>query len=263
MEYSVTLALAATLGTWFLTALGPATVLFFRSPGKNTMNLMLGFASGVMIAASFWSLLQPAVVMAGDSSSAPPCLVITAGFVLGALFLWLSDKAVSRSMKDGGGGGSAKSRIMMLILSITLHNIPEGLAVGVAFGALRNSGFTPEGIAGAMTVALGIGIQNFPEGAAVSVPLRREGYSRKKSFLIGQASGLVEPVAGVAGAALVSRMTAILPYALSFAAGAMVLVAVHELIPECQRNQPERPYLATMGIVAGFAVMMLLDVMLG
>ncbi len=262
MEYSVLLALAATLGTWLLTALGAATVLFFRSPDRNAMNLMLGFASGVMIAASFWSLLEPAVEMAGTSSSAPPCLVITAGFVFGALFLWLSDKAVSRSMK-GGGAGSARSRIMMLILSITLHNVPEGLAVGVAFGALRNTGFTPEGIAGAMTVAIGIGIQNFPEGAAVSVPLRREGYSRKKSFLTGQASGLVEPIAGVTGAVLVSHITAILPYALSFAAGAMILVAVHELIPECQRNQPERPYLATMGIVAGFAVMMLLDVMLG
>ena len=263
MEYSVLLALGATVGTWFLTALGAATVMFFKSPGRNTMNLMLGFASGVMIAASFWSLLEPAVEMAGTSSSAPPYLVITAGFVLGALFLWLSDKAVSRSVRSGEGGTAGRKRIMMLILSITLHNIPEGLAVGVAFGALRNTGFTPEGIAGAMTVAVGIGIQNFPEGAAVSVPLRREGYSRKKSFLAGQASGLVEPAAGVAGAALVSHMSAILPYALSFAAGAMILVAVHELIPECQRNQPERPYLATMGIVAGFAVMMLLDVMLG
>lgn len=262
MEYSVFLALAATIGTWSLTALGAATVLFFRSPGRNTMNLMLGFASGVMIAASFWSLLEPAVEMAEMSSAVPPYLVITAGFILGAVFLWLSDKAVTRSMKDSVSG-STRRRIMMLILSITLHNIPEGLAVGVAFGVLRNTGFTPEGIAGAMTVAIGIGIQNFPEGAAVSVPLRREGYSRKKSFLIGQASGLVEPIAGITGAALVSRIAAILPYALSFAAGAMILVAVHELIPECQRNQPERPYLATMGIVAGFAVMMLLDVMLG
>ena len=151
----------------------------------------------------------------------------------------------------------------MLVLSITLHNIPEGLAVGVAFGALQNGSYTAEGLMGAIIIAVGIGLQNFPEGAAVSVPLRREGYSRKKSFLIGQTSGMVEPVAGVIGALLVVYVEAILPYALSFAAGAMILVAVHELIPECQRNQKTQPYAATMGIVLGFAVMMLLDVMLG
>ena len=151
----------------------------------------------------------------------------------------------------------------MLILSITLHNIPEGLAVGVAFGALQEGGYGAENLMGAISVAVGIGLQNFPEGAAVSVPLRREGYSRKKSFLLGQASGMVEPLAGILGALLVVYVEAILPYALSFAAGAMILVAVHELIPECQRNQQTQPYLATMGIVLGFAVMMLLDVMLG
>ena len=151
----------------------------------------------------------------------------------------------------------------MLVLSITLHNIPEGLAVGVAFGALQNCSYSTESLMGAITIAVGIGLQNFPEGAAVSVPLRREGYSRKKSFLLGQASGMVEPVAGVIGACLVVYVEAILPYALSFAAGAMVLVAVHELIPECQRNQKLQPYFATMGIVLGFAAMMLLDVMLG
>ena len=154
-------------------------------------------------------------------------------------------------------------RIIMLILSITLHNIPEGLAVGVAFGALQGSGYTQENLMGAISVAVGIGLQNFPEGAAVSVPLRREGYSRKKSFLFGQASGMVEPVAGVVGALLVVHVETILPYVLSFAAGAMILVAVHELIPECQQNQKDQPYFATMGIVLGFAVMMLLDVMLG
>ena len=151
----------------------------------------------------------------------------------------------------------------MLALSITLHNIPEGLAVGVAFGSLQNGSYTVDALMGAFTIAIGIGLQNFPEGAAVSIPLRREGYSRKKSFLLGQASGLVEPVAGVMGALLVVRMETVLPYALSFAAGAMILVAVHELIPECQKNQREQPYAATMGIVLGFAVMMLLDVMLG
>ena len=151
----------------------------------------------------------------------------------------------------------------MLILSITLHNIPEGLAVGVAFGALGKVGVTNESLMGAITIALGIGLQNFPEGAAVSLPLRREGFSRRKSFLLGQASGMVEPVAGVLGAVLVVYIEAILPYALSFAAGALILVAVHELIPECQKQQKSYPYFSSMGIIAGFAVMMLLDVMLG
>ena len=150
----------------------------------------------------------------------------------------------------------------MLILSITLHNIPEGLAVGVAFGALRG-GFSPEGLMGAITIAIGIGLQNFPEGAAVSLPLKREGFSGKKSFLYGQASGIVEPIAGVLGALLVAYVEALLPFALSFAAGAMILVAVHELIPECQKEQEDQPYFATMGIILGFAIMMLLDVMLG
>lgn len=155
------------------------------------------------------------------------------------------------------------NRIILLVLSITLHNIPEGLAVGVAFGALKNGGYTPEALMGAVTVAVGIGLQNFPEGAAVSLPLRREGCSRRKSFFIGQASGFVEPIAGVLGALLAVYIEAVLPFALSFAAGAMILVAVHELIPECQRNQKAQPYAATMGIVTGFALMMLLDVMLG
>ena len=151
----------------------------------------------------------------------------------------------------------------MLILSITLHNIPEGLAVGVAFGALTNVGINSETLMGAITIAIGIGLQNFPEGAAVSLPLRREGYSRRKSFLYGQASGMVEPIAGVTGALLVVYVEKILPYALSFAAGAMILVAVHELIPECQKGRKTHPYFSTMGIISGFAVMMLLDVMLG
>ena len=151
----------------------------------------------------------------------------------------------------------------MLLLSITLHNIPEGLAVGVAFGLLGSGNYTPEALMGAITIAVGIGLQNFPEGTAVSLPLRREGYSRRQAFFLGQASGMVEPLAGVLGAILVVYMEAILPYALAFAAGAMILVAVHELIPECQQDRQEQPYVATMGIIAGFAVMMLLDVMLG
>ena len=260
----VVMALLATLGTWLVTALGAATVVFFKSPNPKGLNIMLGFASGVMIAASFWSLLQPAIERAEAAGGLPAYLVATAGFLCGAVFMWVCDKIVtfSRSRADHVQGKEQLHRIIMLILSITLHNIPEGLAVGVAFGALQE-GFTSESLMGAISVAVGIGLQNFPEGAAVSVPLRREGYSRKKSFFLGQASGMVEPIAGVLGALLVVSMETILPYALSFAAGAMILVAVHELIPECQRNQRTQPYAATMGIVLGFATMMLLDVMLG
>jgi len=266
MDNLVLMALVATLGTWLLTALGAAMVVFFRSPNPKALNLMLGFASGVMIAASFWSLLQPAIERAEAVSALPAYFVATVGFLFGAVFMWGSDKVVSfatgRANNTQGKPNERLNRIIMLVLSITLHNIPEGLAVGVAFGALQ-SGRSPEGIMGAVSIAVGIGLQNFPEGAAVSVPLRREGYSRKKSFLLGQASGLVEPIAGVVGALMVVYVQTILPYALSFAAGAMILVAVHELIPECQRNQKDQPYFATMGIVTGFAVMMLLDVMLG
>ena len=266
MTQFVLLALLATLGTWFVTALGAATVVFFRSPAPKALNLMLGFASGVMIAASFWSLLQPAIERAEALGGLPAWFVVTVGFLLGAVFMWGSDKAVTfaRRRMDAAQGqqNDRLNRIIMLVLSITLHNIPEGLAVGVAFGAL-GSGSTPEALMGAATIALGIGLQNFPEGAAVSLPLRREGCSRRKSFFVGQASGMVEPISGVIGAALVVHVQVILPYALAFAAGAMILVAVHELIPECQRNQSTQPYFATMGIVSGFAAMMLLDVMLG
>lgn len=266
MNDFVLMALLATLGTWLVTALGAATVVFFASANQKALNIMLGFASGVMIAASFWSLLQPAIQRAEAISSLPAYLVATAGFLFGALFMWASDKAVTLAEKRAGSTqGKANERlhrIIMLVVSITLHNIPEGLAVGVAFGALQD-GCTAEKLMGAVSVAVGIGLQNFPEGAAVSVPLRAEGYSRKRSFLLGQASGMVEPIAGVLGALLVVHVEAILPYALSFAAGAMILVAVHELIPECQRNQKAQPYFATMGIVLGFSVMMLLDVMLG
>ena len=267
MNAIVLMALIATLGTWSLTALGAATVVFFKSPNPKALNLMLGFASGVMIAASFWSLLQPAIERAEAVSALPTYLVATAGFLFGALFVWGSDKIVTLTRKRVSSTKESEntrfSRIVMLILSITLHNIPEGLAVGVAFGALQNGAYSAEALMGAITIAIGIGLQNFPEGAAVSVPLRREGFSRKKSFLYGQASGMVEPIAGVIGALLVVHVEAILPYALAFAAGAMILVAVHELIPECQKNQEAQPYLATTGIVLGFAVMMLLDVMLG
>ena len=278
MDIFVLMAVLATLGTWLVTALGAATVVFFKSPNRTILNLMLGFASGVMIAASFWSLLAPAIAQAEKTSQIPAYIVATIGFVSGALFMWLSDKAVSFARNREAEESNAVliqinnekitrknehyQRIIMLVMSITLHNIPEGLAVGVAFGALKN-GYNTESLLGAVSVAIGIGLQNFPEGAAVSIPLRREGFSRRKCFLYGQASAMVEPIAGFVGSLLVVYIEAIMPYALSFAAGAMILVAVHELIPECQKNQKNNAYTSTMGIVAGFTVMMFLDVMLG
>ncbi|MBQ1228962.1 MAG: ZIP family metal transporter [Firmicutes bacterium] len=266
MDNIILMALLATMGTWLVTALGAATVVFFKSPSPRLLNLMLGFAAGVMVAASFWSLLQPAIERA-EAAGGTPAFTATAGFLTGSLFMWASDKIVTRARARAellpGSTSQKLNRVIMLILSITLHNIPEGLAVGVAFGVLQGSSYTIEALMGAITMAIGIGLQNFPEGAAVSIPLRREGFSRRRSFFMGQLSGMVEPAAGVLGAVLVTHITAILPFALSFAAGAMVLVAVHELIPECQRNQENQPYSATMGIVCGFAVMMLLDVMLG
>jgi len=267
MSNVVAMALFATLGTWAVTALGASTVIFFKTQNQKVLNLMLGFAAGVMIAASFWSLLQPAIERAEETLSAPPWLVATSGFLCGALFMWLTDKIVTRARRRAYAAPlhsrEKLNRILLLVLSITLHNLPEGLAVGVAFGALYNTAITPEALMGAVTIAIGIALQNFPEGAAVSLPLRREGYSRRKSFLIGQASGMVEPIAGVVGAVAVVHVEALLPFALAFAAGTMILVAVHELIPECQQNQDAHPYFATMGILCGFALMMMLDVALG
>ncbi len=268
MENAVVPALLATLFTWFMTALGAATVIFFKRINQKGMNLMLGFAAGVMIAASFWSLLLPAIERAEASSLIPPWLIATFGFVCGAVFIWISDRTVTKArnkmnchhQKDVS---DRFHRVFLLVLSITLHNIPEGLAVGVAFGALAHTGYAPEAFMGAVSIALGIALQNFPEGAAVSFPLRREGYTVKKSLFLGQASGMVEPIAGVIGALAVVYIEAILPFALSFAAGTMILVSVHELIPECQSNKDAHPYFATMGIVSGFALMMLLDVALG
>ena len=262
MNHAVLSALVATCGTWLLTALGAAVVVFFKHPNRRLMNLMLGFSAGVMIAASFWSLLQPAIEQAKAYLSIPAWTVATVGFLSGALFMFASDKAVTYTQRRiNTPDGSARSRVFLLVLSITLHNIPEGLAVGVAFGALAG-GYTPETLMGAVTIAVGIGFQNFPEGAAVSLPLRRDGCSRLRSFLIGQASGMVEPIAGVIGALLVVSIRGILPFALAFAAGAMILVAVHELIPESRRDEDSDPYFPTMGIIAGFALMMLLDVAL-
>ncbi len=259
----VWLALIATLGTWALTALGAACVLFFKKTNDSVLNFLLGFAAGVMVAASFWSLLEPAIALSEATLTIPAYLVAGIGFLCGALFMWASDKAVTHAQRRVAGAQSPRyNRIILLVLSITLHNIPEGLAVGVAFGAL-GQGFSEEALFGAVSVAVGIGLQNFPEGAAVSLPLRREGCSRRRSFFLGQASGMVEPIAAVCGALLVSKLRLILPFALAFAAGAMILVAVHELIPSCQERKSDNPYLATMGIVAGFTCMMLLDVALG
>ncbi len=259
-------AFIAAIGTWGLTALGAALVIFFKAPKQSLLNLMLGFSAGVMIAASFWSLLQPAIERAEATLKIPSYIAVSIGFLLGALFIWFSDKAVSRAFfKQNTSENMSNNRInrvIILILSITLHNIPEGLVVGVAFGSLKQN-YTTGALMGAFSIAVGIGLQNFPEGAAISLPLRREGYSRKKSFFYGQLSAVVEPIAAVVGALLVTTVETILPFALSFAAGAMIIVAVHELIPECQQNKSEQPYTATMGIISGFAVMMLLDVMLG
>ena len=251
MNERVILALIATLGTWAVTALGAAVVLFFRSPRQKLLDILLGFAAGVMIAASFWSLLQPAIDRA-ETLGMVPWAITAVGFLSGALFMWGADKV----LPFPAGNGS----VSLLVTSVTLHNIPEGIAVGVAFGALAD--LTPESVMGAAAVAIGIGLQNFPEGAAVALPLRREGYSRRKSWFWGQASGMVEPIGGILGACCSVYMARALPFALSFAAGAMILVAVHELIP-AGRHSSARPYAVTMGTVLGFTAMMVLDVALG
>lgn len=248
-------ALAATAVTWLMTALGAGMVVFFPNPSGRQLRFWTGFSAGVMLAASYWSLLEPGLELAGKAGHIP-WAVAAGGFLAGAVFLWLTDR-VSRRLLAGRGRGAPPG--WLLVLSITAHNIPEGLAVGVAFGALSSG--DRQAFWGAVAVAVGIAIQNFPEGAAVSLPLLRSGCGRKKSFLIGQATALVEPVAGVVGALLVHEVRLLLPYALCFAAGAMILVAVHELIP--QGRVADAPWVATWGITLGFAVMMVLDVMLG
>ncbi len=260
----ILLALIATLFTWALTAAGSSMVFFFKSINQKVLNSMLGFAAGVMIAASFWSLLKPAIEMAEESGT-PGWIPAVIGFLSGGAFLLLVDKILPHlhmglSTDKAEGIKTSWQRSVLLVLAITLHNIPEGLAVGVAFGALANNPDTGL-LAGAIALAIGIGLQNFPEGAAVSIPLRREGFSRLKAFNYGQMSGIVEPIAGVAGAYLVLTMTPLLPYALSFAAGAMIFVVVEELIPESQTGNETD--LSTIGAMIGFATMMVLDVALG
>lgn len=257
-------ALLATLFTWGVTALGSALVFLFKNLNRKVLDSMLGFAAGVMIAASFWSLLSPAIEMsesAGKSAWIPAAL----GFLGGGLFLFLVDKFLPHlhlglEKSEAEGVKTSWQRSILLVLAITLHNIPEGLAVGVAFGAVA-SNLPSASLAGAIALAIGIGLQNFPEGAAVSIPLRREGFSRLKSFMYGQASGIVEPIAGVIGAFAVIYVQSMLPYALSFAAGAMIYVVVEELIPESQ--QGGNTDLATLATMLGFTVMMILDVALG
>ena len=257
-------AFVATLFTWFMTALGSSLVFFFRALDRKMLDAMLGFAAGVMIAASYWSLLAPAIAMA-EESDLPAWVPATLGFLLGGGFLWLIDKVLPHlhlgfPTKDAEGISTSWRRSVLLILAITIHNIPEGLAVGVAFGALA-ADLPAASLGAAVALALGIGIQNFPEGTAVSVPLRREGLSRRKSFWYGQLSGVVEPIAGVLGAVAVIVMKPALPYALAFAAGAMIYVVIEELIPESQAEKHSD--VATVGAMTGFAVMMTLDVALG
>ena len=257
-------ALLATLFTWGVTALGAAMVFFFKEINKKILNAMLGFAAGVMIAASFWSLLNPAIEMAEEMGT-PGYIPAVIGFLFGGAFLFLVDRLIPH-LHIGAPDEEAEvihtqlHRSILLVLAITLHNIPEGLAVGVAFGAAA-SGLPGAAVASAIALAIGIGLQNFPEGAAVSIPLRREGLSRAKSFLYGQASGVVEPIAGMLGAVAVLAMKPLLPYALSFAAGAMIYVCVEELIPEAQRDSDTDS--SSIGAMLGFAVMMFLDVALG
>lgn len=257
-------ALAATLFTWGMTALGAGMVFLGKELSGRTLDGMLGFAAGVMIAASFWSLLAPAIEMAGAMGK-PPWLPALVGFISGGAFLWGVDRVLPHlhlgfPMGEAEGIKTSWQRTTLLVLAITLHNIPEGLAVGVAFGAAA-SGFPSATLAGAVTLALGIGLQNLPEGTAVSMPLRREGITRRKSFCYGQLSGMVEPVAGVVGAFFVLLARPLLPYALAFAAGAMIFVVVEEVVPESQRGG--NTDFATIGAMLGFAVMMFLDVSLG
>lgn len=257
-------ALLATCFTWFLTALGASTVFLTKTVSRKMLDTMLGFAGGVMIAASYWSLLAPAIEMS-EGGQVPAWVPAAVGFLAGGAFLRLVDKILPHlhpglAAAQAEGIATTWRRSVLLILAITLHNFPEGLAVGVAFGAVA-AGLPSATLAGAMALALGIGIQNFPEGLAVSVPLRREGLSRLKSFWYGQLSATVEPIAGVLGAAAVLIAQPLLPYALAFAAGAMIFVVVEEVVPEAQGGG--NTDLATMGAMLGFAVMMVLDVAFG
>ncbi len=257
-------ALLATTFTWLVTAAGAGIVLLVPSMGRRSLDAMLGFTGGVMVAASFWSLLAPAIEMS-ERMGVPGWLPAAVGFGAGALFIYALDKVLPHLHINFGpdqveGVKTPWQRTTLLVLAITLHNIPEGLAVGVLFGGVA-AGIPEATIGGAVALALGIGLQNFPEGIAVAMPLRRAGLSKGKSFFYGQLSAIVEPLAGVVGAAAVLFMQPILPYALAFAAGAMIYVVVEEVIPETQ--QADNTDLATLGFIGGFIIMMILDVALG
>ena len=257
-------ALMAGLFTWLLTMIGAATVFTARGVHQKLLDGMLGFSGGVMLAASYWSLLAPAIAIA-EEGALPGWLPPAVGFLLGGGALWLMDKTLPHlhlglPVEEAEGPSTQWRRAVLLVTAITLHNIPEGLAVGVAFGG-ADLAIASGGVGGAVALALGIALQNFPEGIAVAMPLRADGMGRLKSFWYGQLSALVEPLAAVAGALAVASITAILPYALSFAAGAMVYVVVEELIPES--HQAGNEDLATVSLLVGFVVMMVLDVALG
>ena len=252
-------AFVAAHFTWGITMLGSAVVFFFKDVKKDIMDSLLGFSGGVMVAASFWSLLNPAIEMA-DNLNMIPWIVVTLGFLCGGLFLFLGDIIYDLFQKRKSINNSKVKRALLLVTSITLHNIPEGLVVGVAFGSVA-SGIEGATLISAITLAIGIGLQNFPEGSAVSLPLRREGYSRFKSFFLGQLSGIVEPISAVIGAILVLKVQALLPFLLAVAAGAMIYVVVSELIPESQTSNKRN--LVTMVTMLGFIIMMILDVALG
>ena len=255
-------ALLATLFTWGVTALGAATVFGIKTFNQKLMDGLLGFAAGVMIAASFWSLLAPAIELAENQAIAS-WVPATTGFLLGGVFLLLIDKLlphIHHFQNQAEGLPTTWERSVLLVTAITLHNIPEGLAVGVAFGAAALN-MESASLAGAIVLAIGIGLQNFPEGLAVAMPLCRDGMSRMKAFLYGQASGIVEPIAGIVGALAVLFIRPLLPYALSFAAGAMIFVVAEEVIPEAHAEG--NGDIATIGVMLGFAVMMTLDVALG
>lgn len=253
-------ALIATTFTWAVTALGALVVCFFKNMNKKVLNTILGFSAGVMIAASFWSLISPAIDLSIELRYIA-WLLPTIGFAVGGLFVLLSDRFLDKVLKNKKNIRCADSlkRSILLVSAITIHNIPEGMAVGVAFGGIA-SGVPGMSLIGAIMLAIGIGIQNFPEGAAVSLPLRNEGFSRFKSFMIGQASALVEPISAVIGVILVLAVRSILPFLLSFAAGAMIAVVARELLPESVK---ENKNLATLGLIFGFILMMVLDVALG
>jgi len=255
-------ALYATLFTWGLTALGASLVFFIKEMNRALLDGMLGFTGGVMVAASFWSLLAPGIAMSPGEGFVK-VIPAAVGFGLGALFIFGLDKILPHvhiNFKETEGIKTPWHRTTLLVLAITLHNIPEGLAVGVLFGGVA-AGVPEASIAGAVALALGIGIQNFPEGIAISMPMRRQGVSRFKSFWYGQLSAIVEPLAALIGAVAVTFFTPILPYALAFAAGAMIFVVVEEVIPETQQDQFTD--IATLGFIGGFIVMMILDVALG